>query len=46
MKTPFYIKIFTVIIKDKRRYMCFYTCIYHVNYNHTINTDQGKFPKP
>ena len=44
MKNPFWIKIFTVIIKDKRKYMCFN--VYHVNNNHTITTDQGHFPKP
>ena len=32
------------MIKDKRKYVCFN--IYRVKYNHTINTDQGNFPKP
>ena len=44
MKNPFEIKIFIFIIKDERKCMCF--DIHHVNYNHTINTDQGNFPKP
>jgi len=38
------IKLFTSIINDQRKYMCFN--IYDVNNNHTIKTDQANFLKP